>query len=137
MQGPIAGRLAAVAPELGRVAELRRDKRTMFKLINLRRLVRALIPEFEAICGRDGLCEDGQVDLLVGHLAAEFSASAGKFDVTAPRSNKPSFLQLSEGDFWRLLFDGRVPPTAPAPAAAMLGTLFPQREFAFWPADEP
>ena len=135
LQGPIAGRLAAVAPELGRVAELRRDKHTMFKLVNLRRLVGALIPEFEAICGRDGLCEDGQIDLLVGHLAAELSSSAGKFEVSVPRSNKPSFLQLSEGDFWRMLFDGRMPPTAPEPA--MLRTLFPEREFAFWPADEP
>ena len=137
LQGPTAGRLAAIDPELGRMTELRRDKYTMLKLINLRGLVRALIPEFEAICGRDGFCGDGQISLLVGHLAAELSSSTGKFEISAPRSNKPSFLQLSEGDFWRMLFDGRVPPTAPAPAAAMLGMLFPEREFAFWPADEP
>lgn len=136
-QGPLAGKLAGLSPELAGAAEVGIDERIMFKLINLRGLVRALVPEFEAICTRTEACRDGQVNLLVGRLAVELDVNQGQFDLTAPRSNKPSFLQLSEHDFWRLLFEGRVPPTAPEPDAAMLGRLFPEREFAFWRADEP
>ena len=109
----------------------------MSKLLSLRRLIRALIPEFQAICIRQGDCGDRQVDLLVGQMAAEVSAERGNFEVRSPPPNRPSFLQLSEGDFWRLLFQGRLPPTVPEPQAELLSFLFPPREFAFWRADEP
>ncbi len=118
-------------------AELGQDNRAMFKLLSLRRLVRALTPEFQAICIRQGECGDRQIDLLVGHMAAEISARGGNFEVRSPPPNRPSFLQLSEGDFWRLLFQGRLPPTVPRPEAELLKFLFPGREFAFWRADEP
>jgi GNAT superfamily N-acetyltransferase len=118
-------------------AERGQDNRAMFKLLSLRRLIRALIPEFQAIRIRQGDCGDRQVDLLVGRMAAEVSARSGNFEVRSPPPNRPSFLQLSEGDFWRLLFQGRLPPTVPGPQAELLNFLFPPREFAFWRADEP
>ena len=118
-------------------ARFGQDDRAMLKLVNLRRLIRALIPEFQAICVQRGGCKDGRVDILVGHMAAEIAAHRGRFEVTSPPADRPSFLQLSEGAFWRLLFEGRLPPTVPEPEAELLNILFPAREFAFWRADEP
>ncbi len=136
-QSPLAIRLDDLPPGLQIHAEPGRDTRAMLKLVNLRRLIRALIPEFRAICIQQGECDDRQIDFLVGHMAAEISARGGNFDVKSATANRPSFLQLSEGDFWSLLFQGRLPPTVPGPEVELLKFLFPEREFAFWRADEP
>ena len=135
-QGPLANRLVSLPAALQNHVERGEDTRTMLKVINLRRLIRALIPEFEAICLQQGWCGDGKIDLLVGHMAAEITANGGSFEVKSPPSKRPSFLQLSEADFWRLLFDGRLPPTVPDLEAGLLRVLFPERDFAFWRADE-
>ena len=69
-------------------------------------------------------------------MAAEISCNGGRFDVKSPSSEQPSFLQLSEGDFFRLLFEGILPRTGSVSNADWIKVIFPKREFAFWGGDE-
>ena len=134
--GPLARSLDDLLPSSQRPCSIGEDMRAMFKVINLRRLVRNLVPEFEAISFRGDGCGDGSINIAVGNMAAEISCNGGRFDVKSPSSEQPSFLQLSEGDFFRLLFEGILPRTGSVSNADWIKVIFPKREFAFWGGDE-
>ena len=76
------------------------------------------------------------INIAVGNMAAEISCNGGRFDVKAPSSEQPSFLQLTERDFFHLLFEGIVPAAGSVSNSDWIRAIFAKRGFAFWGGDE-
>lgn len=134
--GPLASRLEDLLPSNQGPCVIGKDLRTLLKVVNLRRLIRNLVPEFEAIGFSGNGCRGESINIAVSNMAAEISCNGGRFDVKAPSSEQPSFLQLTEGDFFHLLFEGIVPLTGSVLNTDWIRAIFPKREFAFWGGDE-